>query len=404
MCDKKKSTLWKYALFALFFVFVAMCGLMFWKQCWMPNEKYWSDVTGHLNLSARGIGYSMLDKLLSKVYLLSGENVTVMVVCCTLLLTASQALSVLLLYYLYRKVYPNRASTASFFLAFTSVFVVAFFANYGSHQTFSIPYANVWHSPTMTLMRPAMIGVVLCTVMIFKNAKEQKPMGKWLILNALATGLCAWAKPSFVVSFLPALCICLLVELIRTKGKSFLFSVKLGLSYTTVFPVILSQTKVLFRFKKSPGTAQVTNRHLSSVVIKTDWTAEEVIAGIQKLIPAALFIIVGVILLIAFRKTNKKLLGFCGVYFLVSEFFYLFVKETGERSTHGNFEWSVMAFLYVMMAFVAGEIFLKPAEKDISKKWKVVAAVIYAGHLITGLMYFWQMFNGNNYQFFYNVV
>lgn len=392
---KKKNTVWNYILFVVFLVFLGMCGVMFWKQCWMPNGKYFSDVTMHLGMFKRG-GYSLFNFILSKAYLLSGENMTVMGGCCTLLLVGCQAMTVLLVYYLYRKMYPNKSNAVLFFFALTSVFVGAFFSHYMYGR--SAMYANVWHNPTVLLMRPIMLGVLYCTFMIFKNEKDGQPVRKYLCLNAILSFFCMWAKPSFFSSFIPALGVFLLIELIKSKGKSFLFSCKLSLSFIGIVPILFYQ--FFFLFEKSA----LSKPNNSSIYWKTVWTWEEISMQLYNFFFSAWFIIIGMIMLFVFQKTNKRLLMFSCLYFFSSEIYHLFIKESGARAADGNFEWVKIAMLYVMMTFVAGEVFLKPAEKDIPKPWKVLAGFVYAGHLITGLMYFWHVFNGNSYFYYYNVL
>ena len=395
MNEKMKNRIYKSLFLIVSAVLLGMYGMLVWKQCWDGREAYLSDLPTHLMFAKTQRGYSLCDLILSKVYLWSGNNSTVMVIFCTLLLVGCQALTMFLVYYIYKKMYQIKSGLLLYLLSFSSIIVVAFFAHYGGEYGISGPYANVWHSPTMFLTRPFMLGIIYCTLQVFKNAKEQKPIAKWLVLNAVVTALCMWAKPSFLASFLPALCVYLFIELIRTKGKSFLFSLKLGLSYAVVLPVLLFQMDSLYVKAKGNETSQM--------YFKTDLTIGELMENAQELLFAALFVIVGIILLLVYRKTSKKLLGFCGLYYLFSEFFALFVKETGERSAHGNFLWSKFLFLFVMMAFVAGEVFLKPAQKDIPKRWKALAGIIYAGHLITGLLYFWQVFNGRTVLYFLNL-
>lgn len=374
-------------------VFAVMDGYMVWNQC-SPDEygKYNADMDGHIQMSTQPNAYSFLNAVLRIAYLLFGENLYILCVLCTLLMVVANVASVLLLFFIYKKIYNIASDLKLYALSFASVFVVAFFSPYrGGEGTYSAIYANIWHSPTILLARPFMLCVIFATIMVFKNAKEGKPIGKYLGMNAIASLFCMWTKPSFFAAFLPALCLYLLFELIRTKGKSFLFSLKLGLSYLCIVPVLVYQYIALFIY--APEQSQET----SSIFIKTNWTMEEILRAIYAELFSSWFIIIGVILLLVFRKTNKKVLAFSGLYWATSNIYYNFIKESGFRENHGNFEWSAMIFLYVMMAFVAGELFLKPAENDISKKWKVVAGIVYAGHLITGLIYFWSLFNGGWY-------
>ena len=371
-------------------IFAVADGYMVWNQCSPDGDgTYISDVDTHIVKAIQPHVYSFLSVIFRETYYLFGENMYVLAVLCTLLMVISNVTSVLILHHMYKKIYNIKSGWKSGFLSLASVFVVAFFSHYiGESGAYSAAYANVWHNPTLLLMRPFMLCVIFATSMAFKNAEDGKPMGKYLVLSAVASLFCMWVKPSFFAAFLPALCVYLLIELIRTKGKSFMFSLKLGLSYLGTIPVLIYQYIVLYVY------APEKTEEVSSVYFKTNWTMEEILHGVYDELFSAWFIILGIILLLVFQKTNKKLLTFTGLYWVVSDIFYYFVKESGSRAMHGNFEWSKLIFLYVMMAFVAGEVFLKPAENDIPKKWKAIAGAVYAGHFITGLIYFASMVRG----------
>ena len=389
---KKSDRILKALFIIALIVFSLMDGYLVWQQCTPDGDNtYMSDVDMHIKMSLQPYAYSFFNVVLRVAYILSGQNMYILSVLCTALMVASNVVSVLILHHMYKRLYNNSDWRSGLF-SFTSVFVVAFFSDYiGLKGDYAAAYANVWHSPTLLMARPFMLCVIFETIMIFKNAKEGKPIGKHLVYNAIASLFCMWAKPSFFASFLPALCLYLLIELIRTKGKSFLFSLKLGLSYLGIVPFLIYQYIALFIY------APIQTEETTSVFFKINWTAEEILHAVYNELFSSWFIIISIVLLLVFRKTNKKLLAFTGIYWIISDIFYYFVKESGFRAEHGNFTWSKIAMLYIMMAFVAGEVFLKPAENDIPRKWKALAGVVYGGHLITGCIYFWSLVNGGFY-------
>lgn len=68
--------------------------------------------------------------------------------------------------------------------------------------------ANVWHNPTYSLLRPFALWVYFFVVDHWKLKISGK---QWLALGVM-TGLSVFAKPNFVLSFLPALGLLLLLQ------------------------------------------------------------------------------------------------------------------------------------------------------------------------------------------------
>lgn len=353
----------------------------------MTDCPYASDMDLHFEMGIHNEGYSLLHVVIYAMYRITGENIEVTRNFFSALITLCNGLTIVLLCWAYSKIYKVRPNGKVYFFSISAVLVTAFLAQYGNTVC-----ANVWHNPTYVIMRPASIVIVVCTWMAFENYKNGEPYKKYLWINAIATAFSMWAKPSFLQAFLPALCICLLIELIKTRGKSFLFSFKLGASFLSCIPILIYQ--LLWSYFQ-PYVLNEGGE--SGIRIKTDWTAWEVIDRCASLFYSSIFVFIGILLLWFCKRTNKRILLFSTLWYAISVFFYSFVKETGPRAGHGNFSWSIMIAIFFLMAFIIGELFIKPEKMKSPKILLVLSFSIYAVYLICGICYFLTVFMGMPY-------
>ena len=97
---------------------------------------------------------------------------------------------------------------------------------------------NVWHSPTQIMVRPFALLAFYLTVRIYRRWRAAEGFPKLAYaskreaaLYAILITLSVWAKPCYFQVIVPALGVLLLVDLVRSRGKSFLFSLKMAAAY-----------------------------------------------------------------------------------------------------------------------------------------------------------------------------
>ena len=370
-----------------------LVGMLAYQQCMSvetdaPN--YQADTGVHLSMARRQverneIGYSFLQVIMKgflQITNMSWQRASVLTAC---MIASCIVATVLLVCLWYTCIYKMKPNAKIYFFSLTSVFVSMIILRYG--QTIS---PNVWHNPTLILSRPFSIVVILCVYLIWKNHNEGKSTTKYLWINSFFSVLSVWAKPSFLSTFLPTLCILLFIELFCTKGKSFLISFKLGVSFVPILFVLGYQYFRLYMQNNSDNTIAV-----GGSISVDGWLI------LRSMFTSSAFFLVGWLILLFYKKTSKELLAFSGLWYAVSMWVRYAFRETGSRANDGNFVWGVIIMLFCVFVFVSGELFIKPTPKNGRKIPKLImlgSAGLYGLHLIYGLYYFVRIFNGVSYE------
>ena len=386
--------------FGLLSVLAGLLCFLHWKQLHVPNDHfatpYFSDLYFHFHNSMRSNTgfYSLVSPIIRIPYMLTGsENVAAVVF--TIALAGSTVASVLLVRYWYGMVYGKTKSRWINGLALSSVMVSMLLSPRtftGESDAWYITTGispNVWHNPTTLLCRPFSLWVLIMTYKIIKAYKEEKPFGKLLFWNAWAAFMSVWAKPSFLMTFLLAFCVYLLLEIMAAKGKrkeQFLFSVKMGLSYVPAVCMVLWQYLFLFEGEKDVE---------SGIAFRWILSASEII----KILVLSAGFVTAAAVLFSLLKMKRNVWLFGAFWLTLGLIFKAFIAETGERATDGNFDWMLIITLFFLFMLCAGELLLK--ERPALKRWEKLAvclvSVLYGAHLVTGIAWFIRILTGTRY-------
>lgn len=389
---KKSMGVWFYVV--LVFI-VGIMTFLFWKQITVPKLSsdlpYYSDMVPYLyegTEAKTNLWYSIIGPLVWLLHQCT-RNETITAFLMALMLALANGAVVLMVRHWYCVTYKKSTDLAVEILSFSSVFVTMLYSPFGVNGWWWRQSAspNVWHNPTNMLCRLFSFLSVFCLYYIFFARAENRSVKKYLWLNAGAALLSMWAKPSFFASFLPALCLCLLIELIRTKGKSFKFALTLGLSYLPSMSILVYQYIHLYitptESVGKSGIAFGLTRSLFGIIHKT--------------VTSSLFLLLAFVLIYIFGKKKNMGLIFSFIWYTISSLIPLFIYENGHRIGHDNFGWSLSLCLFFLFMYTAGEIFFPESEVNISKKWIKISGVIYSLHLITGIAYFIKLLCGGLY-------
>lgn len=382
-------------------VLVVLMGLMcflFWKQITVSTLSealpYYSDMPPYLQEGVEAktdLWYALIGPLVFAFYQLTGtESGTSFLF--ALALSAANGATVLLVRHWYCLYYKMKSNIKAELLSLNSIFVSMLLfpsdlwaTGWWYRGSFS---PNVWHNPTSILCRPFSLWVILCVYQMLLAYRENRPIKKYMLQNMAAAFLSMWAKPSFLVVFLPVLCLYLLVELIKTKGQSFWFSVKLGLSFAPSMLVVLYQYLQLF-LAPPAETAEASGICFGML--------QSVPRMAVVTITSSLFLIFAAVLVFIYRKEKRMHIFFAGLGYAIAWIMALFVEETGIRAGHGNFSWSFILILFCLFAYMAGECFINSETKKIPPKILICLLVIYSAHCITGVCYFAKILCGGSY-------
>lgn len=256
---------------------------------------------------------------------------------------------------------------------------------------------NIWHSPTQIAVQPfALLGMVFTTDVY---SRLRTPEGGWsdqpfpdrgqAVLYALLMLFSEFAKPSFFQIIVPGLGLLMVIDLIRSRGRSFLFSVKLALLYVPAFLMTVSRFFSAFYTGAEGGGVSI-----APFVYWKHFT-RNIPFSMLLLLAFPLFVLLAdrrhikegpewplALSLFAAACTEKALL-----------------IENGTRRWHGNFSWGY-DIAVILLWFVAVKRFLHLlTQRDLDGRERILIAAaglpLLAAHLYIGLVKINQLFTGN---------
>jgi hypothetical protein len=242
------------------------------------------------------------------------------------------------------------------------------------HQTYyGYIYFNPYHNPTLLLLKPFAILVIVFTVQALegKYASWQK-----ILLAAVVSVIGAFAKPNYVLCLLPAAGILALIRLWKKKAVDWKQLI-LGI---TLPPVLL----ILWQFILTYTSAGSDNSH----ILFAPFAVMHKLSGylLIKLLLSILFpLVVAIIYRKEIFKDTKMQLAWLGFGF--GAFFAYFMAESGIRFSDGNFLWSAEISLFIL--YICSVLFL--TEKGLplnrqSSKWILLG--IGCLNIVFGVLYF----------------
>lgn len=299
---------------------------------------------------------------------------------------------------------------------------------------------NTWHNPTNIMVRPFAAAIFYMTVRIYNRRRynchkalatpaedgrsfsfqggffsqfRQPVYTKTeLILYPLCLLFSAYAKPSFLQFFAPAILIFLLIDVIRTRGMLLPFCIKLALAYLPAGYILLSQ---FFSFFGSAGIA-------TGAAVQT--AAESSSAGIALYFIQTSYASFGeflavfggplweILLLCAFplfvlltdaRRASQSAnvrLGF--ICLIIGWLESLLLHETGSRAAHGNFLWGYYVSVWTLWFSAVGHFAQLLAEPQKTRRDKITCwggAVLLLWHLSGGIAYLVKILQTGQYFF-----
>lgn len=299
---------------------------------------------------------------------------------------------------------------------------------------------NTWHNPTNIMVRPFAAAVFYMTIRIYNRrrydchkalvtpaedgrsfsfqggfwAQFSQPVftGAELILYPLCLLFSAYAKPSFLQFFAPAILIFLLIDVIRTRGMLLPFCIKLALAYLPAGYILLSQ---YFSFFGSAGIATgaavqtATESSSAGVALYFIQTSYASFGEFLAVFGGALW---EFLLLCAFplfvlltdarrasRSANVRL-GF--ICLIIGWLESLLLHETGSRAAHGNFLWGYYVSVWTLWFSAVGHFAQLLAEPQKTRRDKITCwggAVLLLWHLSGGIAYLVKILQTGQYFF-----
>lgn len=241
---------------------------------------------------------------------------------------------------------------------------------------------NVWHNPTIAACYPfALICVYLFVEMIRRpegdiHMVDYVRFGFFLLLSVLA-------KPCFIQIFIPAAAVVLLMALVRTKGKSLLFSIKFACS---CLPGCLWCVLIFFLSFISQNTADNSGIGIGFFDVWRLYTPNIAVSLLlATAFPCAY-------LVLKYRNIKSKhFMSFAWICFLFGVLEYGFLKETGARFSDGNFAWGYSVSLTILYVFTASGFFGSFADRT-RRTTECIPVVVITLQVLFGVRYYLELF------------
>lgn len=231
---------------------------------------------------------------------------------------------------------------------------------------------TIWHNPTNMAVKPLALLLFLWFLRLYMG--KQKIKGIEFVGFSGILLLSCFVKPSFAQGFLPAVVIFLLVELVRTKGKSFFFSLKMALAFVPSGIYFLTQFFSMFgeKAERSMGISPFT-------VMRFD-TEHPLISILQ----AAAFPLFVAMIMGGKKLSRDKEFLFSLVFYVVSLLEFIVLIEVTEPES-GNFEWALQLALFAFFAMAAVRFY----QKEDKKPWmSYVGNGLLLYHVASGIYYY----------------
>ncbi len=250
--------------------------------------------------------------------------------------------------------------------------------------------ANPFHNATYMAARPFTILAFLWFVRLLPVYEEGKGSVRDYLLFSLFLLLATMTKPSFTIVLAGAAGLLMLYRLVRSRGRNFLPTVRLGLCFLPTFLDLLYQFQGVF----------VPEQGAEGGI---GFCFGEVWGYYCTNLPLAICLAIGfplLVLVLNWRELNRNsLYRFSWQLYLMSLAMAFFLYEKGFRKPDFNFSWGYMygiffchmgALLVLLKAtFGAGE---KRNRLLLGAQW-----LAYLCHLVCGLFYFRTFLTGGMY-------
>ena len=216
----------------------SFCYKLFYRQACHDNEykgAYISDTGSHVKLAINRKGCSLLHPAIRKtgwftailldskpipatsqkmkLYKIYSYNIAI-----AFLLSLSVCMSIILIYYFITITFPSSNPYFDMLISTSIVFINTLIINpYDLNFFVGACGPNVWHNPTLIFSKTFGLILFMLIITAYKKHKSQKNYTKELILISILSPLCMWAKPSFLLSFLPTVAIVYLYLFAKKK-------------------------------------------------------------------------------------------------------------------------------------------------------------------------------------------
>jgi len=224
---------------------------------------------------------------------------------------------------------------------------------------------NIWNNVTLFTVKPFAILTVFFTIL----SLEKKHISYYLI-GAISLFISIFAKPSFVIAFLPALILLMIFKKIYSKEN---------LIYIAILSLI-SIGSLGYQFLNTFGEGK-TKIIISFLGVWSNATPNVFVSILLAILFPLLYLIFNSD---SVKKNNYLLLTWIMTF--ISIVYAAFLAEEGPRFYHGNFFWSYMVSLSLLYVFTLIDYYRNITY--INSRAKLLLNIILSWQILVGLYYF----------------
>lgn len=269
----------------------------------------------------------------------------------------------------------NENSIELFFITFFSLVIGPFFMMSFSHYIYiGHGSPSIWHSVTILAVQPFALLSVFFTIKFFETNRSI-----YFVLAAFTSTISIFAKPSYIMMYLPALAVYMLLKRYFDK-RQLAFAL-----ITVLFSVAILAYQFMHEFKGDEG----------SVIF--DFLG--VWSAFSQNIPISILLALGLPMLITLSnyKSVKKneYIKFSWLLVLFGIILFACFAQEGKHYRDGNFSWSWNLSLSLIYIFTLIEYFKQFANMRPVVKYSLLAIILY--QVYVGLYFLVGMFYGVSY-------
>jgi len=229
---------------------------------------------------------------------------------------------------------------------------------------------NIWHNVTIWMVKPFAFLTIVSVLIAIKSNRN-----RYYVITYILGIVSLFAKPSFIIMFLPTLLIVALINKYSSKNFWLFFSA-LG---TTSFIILL------YQFFNTFSESEVVFNYLGVWSLNSSNIAMSILLGLAF---PLIFII-----------WNQKLLEdplfqIIWIQVVIGIVFYALLAQTGKQYTHANFSWSYMIAMSMLYTFSIVK-FIKIYQQIPFFKRGMLTLLLFV-QVIIGMYYFIKIIQGQH--------
>lgn len=359
------------------------------------NNKYFSDFSVHLYLALNNGLYSVLGTCFYVLMKLFNSH-AVLALFMTLIVCADFGINYFFIKRILASSKVDFPQYAIKLLAISLVFVCSTYIPfiYPKFYNMFTLVTQPWHNTTYLFMRPFATSVMYMYYTSFRNYTDRIEFKQYAVFTALMFIMIS-IKPSVILAFAPYMFVICCIDLVKTKGKSFVPALKLGLCILIAIIPIIYQYFVLFG-ESSQDSLILSFKRLSNI--------KSVAKGIISLIAGLTF---PTFVSLSMAKSDKNKVDFRLIktawhLFIIAYLQRLLIQETGSRANDGNLAWGMFYFAYFLyMVCITQWICAYKNNNLKSKKEFIIGILLFVASILSGVVYFILLSQGRPFILYY---